>query len=558
MTLCFLCAYAFLCARSHPVGGADVRLRVPVRLGRAGLHGVARRRTSSTSRSSCSAYFFWCYKEVGRAGRGAATAARGGRAGCWRTRSDVVAAALLGIATFSKPTHVLLIAPLLASALLREPVAARPLRIGSRLRAGRRRRCSALNIAVTGEWNYQGGDRKTFYSGDGRIAAVPVPERAEHVRHRRRSTARRRRSARRAARPRRARATCSATTSATSSSAGTPALPLFLPGRDGDPAVPRRHARSRDVAMADARGAASAPRSCLLLYMPFTYSGGGGPVGNRYFLGIYARVPVPGAAAADRGRRTDRDGDQRAVHGADPVEPVLRVDPSGRAQQDRPVRLAADRADAGQRPAGERQPVATRAAARRRRRRCSAYFLDDNAYNREGDAFWVRGESRADIMLRAPIGTETQRRHHAGAVAAHRTKLTVHLETGPEAESRRDRRPAAKRASSTWRRASQQTFELAMPHGVPYRSDPRFPTNYVYSLSRSRSSTGFMPMFENGTHDSRFLGVMVRLDSDLRRRAVVATDCRRHVEPAVCRGRTPGDGARAGARAARRRSRRRA
>ena len=25
----------------------------------------------------------------------------------------------------------------------------------------------------------------------------------------------------------------------------------------------------------------------LLLYMPFTYSGGGGPVGNRYFLGIY-------------------------------------------------------------------------------------------------------------------------------------------------------------------------------------------------------------------------------------------------------------------------------
>ena len=24
-----------------------------------------------------------------------------------------------------------------------------------------------------------------------------------------------------------------------------------------------------------------------MLYMPFTYSGGGGPVGNRYFLGVY-------------------------------------------------------------------------------------------------------------------------------------------------------------------------------------------------------------------------------------------------------------------------------
>ena len=31
-----------------------------------------------------------------------------------------------------------------------------------------------------------------------------------------------------------------------------------------------------------------------------------------------------------------------------------------------------------------------------------AYFIDDNIYNREGDAFWVRGESRADILLRAP------------------------------------------------------------------------------------------------------------------------------------------------------------
>ena len=25
----------------------------------------------------------------------------------------------------------------------------------------------ALNIAVTGEWNYQGGDRKTFYGAGG-------------------------------------------------------------------------------------------------------------------------------------------------------------------------------------------------------------------------------------------------------------------------------------------------------------------------------------------------------------------------------------------------------
>ena len=30
------------------------------------------------------------------------------------------------------------------------------------------------------------------------------------------------------------------------------------------------------------------------------------------------------------------------------------------------------------------------------------HFLDDNAYNREGEWFWVRGEARADLILRAP------------------------------------------------------------------------------------------------------------------------------------------------------------
>ena len=58
--------------------------------------------------------------------------------------------------------------------------------------------------------------------------------------------------------------------------------------------------------------------------------------------------------------------------------------------------------------------------------------------------------------------------------------------------------------------SSQQTFELEMTHGVPYKFDPRFPTNYIYML-RISSSTGFVPMFENGANDSRFLGVMVRI-----------------------------------------------
>jgi hypothetical protein len=57
---------------------------------------------------------------------------------------------------------------------------------------------------------------------------------------------------------------------------------------------------------------------------------------------------------------------------------------------------------------------------------------------------------------------------------------------------------------------SQQTFELEMSHGVPYKYHPDFPTNYIYML-RISSATGFVPMFENGAQDNRFLGVMVRL-----------------------------------------------
>ena len=55
-----------------------------------------------------------------------------------------------------------------------------------------------------------------------------------------------------------------------------------------------------------------------------------------------------------------------------------------------------------------------------------------------------------------------------------------------------------------------KTFEIEMPNGVPYKYHPDFPTNYVYILSIA-SSTGFVPMFENGSSDSRHLGVRVRL-----------------------------------------------
>ena len=32
-----------------------------------------------------------------------------------------------------------------------------------------------------------------------------------------------------------------------------------------------------------------------------------------------------------------------------------------------------------------------------------AYFPDDNAFDPEGEWFWVKGKSRADVILRAPV-----------------------------------------------------------------------------------------------------------------------------------------------------------
>jgi hypothetical protein len=138
-----------------------------------------------------------------------------------------------------------------------------------------------------------------------------------------------------------------------------------------------------------------------------------------------------------------------------------------------------------------------------------AYFIDDNAYAREGGAFWVRGRSTTDVLLRAPIELETRVAGVRPPQSLHIDKLTVLLETGP-----RPNRVTLTTGTETrvidMAPSSRQTVEIDMTHGVPYKYHPDFPTNYVYMLTIS-SSTGFVPMFETGAPDSRFLGVMVRL-----------------------------------------------
>jgi hypothetical protein len=452
------------------------------------------------------AFFFWCYKEaVGPADTAPAMS--------WRTRwllaarSDIVAAALLGVATFAKPTNIGLFMPLFVSAVLRKQWTR--LAKMSAVFTGVTIGLFALNIALTGDWNYQGGERKTFYgAGDGTFnGGFPYLNEA------------------------------STFDSVGSSRVGGGSfgvlftrdallevfphnLGYFLFGRHtgfaiyllpGMMAVLLFLGATRDRAMWQWLTLAAAVTTAivLLIYMPFTWSGGGGPVGNRYFLGTYgvflflvpplqtaatalittglsALFVAPLIAGPLHATRNPAEHAKTGLFRRLPTELTMVNDlpintgPSTRFRQ----------------PLGGTPPVL-------------AYFIDDNVFNREGDAVWVRGESRADILLRARIQTEADVAGVEMSRSLRIAKLTVILESGPKA-NRVVINTGGERRVVDMAPSSQQTVELAMPHGMPYKYDPRFPTNYVYMVSIS-SSSGFVPMFENGANDSRFLGVMVRL-----------------------------------------------
>ena len=216
------------------------------------------------------AYFLWLYKEV-----------KPDAPGWLRGRgSDIAAAILLGAATYSKPpNHALLVAPLV-------------------IWLWQRRRwfdgflVGAVSVAVaclffgltamnTGEFNYQGGDRKTFYT------AFPFDGSKNNVWDRK------------------------GTEMSTNDSDSESVLkdftnrfaynteyfligrhfgfvPYFFPGivALGLWIVSKEKAPWRRlIALAVVASAVG-----LLILAPYTWSGGGGPSGNRYIVGVYAAL----------------------------------------------------------------------------------------------------------------------------------------------------------------------------------------------------------------------------------------------------------------------------
>lgn len=423
------------------------------------------------------AYFCWLYKEV-------ATRERTPRAMQWLFwgGSDIVAAALIGLATFSKPSNVLLFVPIViwqlaARRRLRVAVAS-TLVVG--LVAGG---LFALNVAISGEWNYQGGDRNTYYFEFPFQNEVP--------------------SAPEIGKPR---ARDEALTEVifdrrvfTQNLLHN--LEYFVVGRNAGllpyyfPAVfalvaflaaPRRRPGWQWLVLAGGL----AQILLFIIVTPYTWNGGGGSVGNRYFMGAYgiflflmppiasvsaalvpwvvgglfvARLVLNPFAASFYPGHIAKTGPVRML----PVELSLVNDLPINNEADRVLQWFGDRPGVGD-PGFQ------------------IYFLDDNAYGRETDkSFWVHGESRAEFLVKTDRPMK---------------QLILTLAPGPLDTD----------VTASVDGRSQHAL-VKEPRQIAFNLDRGFwyqARAYVWVVSIS-SSTGFVPIFHGGAGDARFLGVRV-------------------------------------------------
>ena len=460
-----LCAYRFLAAQMTPVAAA-VMTTAFFGASVLPIYGVFLMPEVLNLALVVGAYFFWLYKEVKPGSRLASP---------W---TDLVAAALLGIGTYSKPAPI----PLLVAPLVLLPWIRRQWRWGFVVGATSVA-CAALlftiNVGVTGEFNYQGGDRKTFYARFPLDAPGATWE---------------------------ARGGAVVTDASTTQDALGSELPTrfvrnakyFLVGRHFGfvpyffPAVLALLAWLLSPARRDpwrllTFGAIMVSAVTLLLWLPWTWSGGGGPPGNRYYSSVYPLflflIP-PGAGvgvgvvawvigalftakmvanpfvAAKYTYLMMETGPARWL----PVELTM--------ANDLPIRLDPSRGYVHYGPYDDRGMI--------------LYFLDQNASPPEPEGMWVSGTGRTDVLVRT-----TKPVHHLAVeaqspirtvltVSAGGAAVTVHLEPG-----------------------APRTVDVPV-EGVSGRRD------FAFLLS-ARSSEGFVPHATNpDSPDFRNLGAQLR------------------------------------------------
>ena len=530
LSLSLLAAYWFLRARSEPAAA----------LAYAAVFFVA---------SAAPVYFVWITPEVFNLSTGVLGLFCGlyrmvspeapADAGWWSrflrgAGGPCLGAAIIGVAAFSKPTNAALAVPIVAAALLRGDWR-KDWQVGAAAALAFVLSCGGLfglNLAISGEVNYQGGERATYYEGKGfpfMTAAAPTSSPLTQTAPARGGGA--------VGLPRGVDSVLQDIVLSRNSLVEVlPAnLVYFVLGRHSG-LVPYFFPGVLSVLLFLAwRGprpwfqwitlaSAVVASVVLLLWVPYTYSGGGGPIGNRYFMGLYPlllfvtpplRTALPAIAGLAIGglftAKLVLDPFYVSYRPAEHVKhgPLRWLPIEKSLLNDLPINVTPERVRI---PLAGEPPI-------------SAYFLDDNAYPPEGEWFWVKGGSRADLLLRAPAREVTDPNAAGEAVpvtAADGTvtvkrfvpyrlkRLLVEIRTGDVSNTVTVATGADSRALRL--EAHRDTVSVVRAEtGLPYRAHLTQPTTYVYAVSIT-SDAGFTPVFtEGGSTDDRFLGVLVRL-----------------------------------------------
>ena len=412
-------------------------------------------------------YFLWLYKRV------AAESAAARHRWLVHPATDYAAAALLGLATFSKPPNALLIVPLVASVLARMQWR-RAFTAGFAFlffSAG----AFGANWLVSGELNYEGGDRRTFrdhfpYSD----RTTPFDQGWPMV---------------------------TENTDAQSLLAPTVFWPLFnrnveyfFVGRDagllpyffpGVVILVAWFARPRTWTMWQTLILLMLVASVvvILALAPDTWNGGGGPPGNRYFLSLYPALffLLPSG--------TPRWTPVAALLGLAVTAPLLARPIAASLEPWHNVEHGIPRLLPIELTLADNLPV--RLDLQRSRLDVDGallYEMDENAFLPEQTKrFWVAGAARAEMILRTDRAIEKATLQLHSGVANH---VTVSL---GRAHAAIDLQPGG-----------DGTIVLEPGVGVEYAGGSRA---YVFTVT---TTNGFVPAeVDPKSTDRRFLGVFI-------------------------------------------------
>jgi hypothetical protein len=423
------------------------------------------------------AYFLWLYKYVAPSG------VPGFRARFLHPWTDFAAAALIGIATFSKLTNAILVGPMVLWLLWRRQwrQAFGAAAVFAVMTIG----LFGVNVAIQGDWNYQGSPRNTFYDDK------PYPFQEPGVGFEVGSDRARDESLVEIIfDPEVFWVNLRANARYFFVGRYSGLIPYFFPGAFAM-LLFLLYRRVRTGWGWLALGAVLLHGLVQIVVQPYTYFGSGGSVGDRYFMGVYgaclflfppmrsivgALLPwvigglFVGKAILSpfhyslRPYLVANDGPLRVL----PVELTNVVD--------LPINT-----EGGRVPIWYGEPG------------FQIYYLDQNSYLKETDrSFWIRGESRAEMLIKTDI---LDFRWLQLTLAAGPVPTTATVKFGTETQV------------ISLRAEESTLLRMALGPGFPYKKDRKVPV-LVWVLSIA-SSAGFTPAPTPTVRDTRFLGVRV-------------------------------------------------